>query len=182
MRQYYRTALRRLGELSDERETIAFDGHTIEILRSPAPASAASSGAHELDQASEALNDLFDARLTGDNLPEELALCLTDDRFMLATSRAELERIVRRADTGSLAQDPDYRRAADALGDAGPVRCYLSIPRVLAGALREADDAAETEHVRRWQNRVGPGRVPGPGDRRPAGRRCRVRRRSGPGD
>ncbi len=157
MRKYYDAAVRKLKDVG-KYETVNFGGDTIDVFTSRSEGDGAKkeddqdpdfdAGESPLellasgpDKAIErALDELFSA----ETMPPTLALCLTQDRLIVAGSIDQVKAALKRDKPGkSLAEADDYKALLRHLKPVGPVRLVCNVPRVIEMGKAAAKDDDE---------------------------------------
>lgn len=151
MREYYRTAVRRLRERSGDYERQEFAGQRIDIfVRAENQADDADSETHEPNKATsaapttpqQAIEKLLDTVFDEKNLPPRLALCLAENRLLVATDETLIKGALRGwRETGTLADDEEYRYLLRKFKPAGQVRLLFNVRRVTQAVRKQAPDA-----------------------------------------
>ncbi len=154
MRAYYRQAVRRLRDRVNEYERQEFADERIDVFirgeLDPSDQDSAHQDANKpadddtpLDLSpSVSFNRLLDRIFRKDSLPPRLAMCLTDERLIVATDEALIKGVLRGwKSSPTLAEADEYRYLLRKFEPAGQVRMLISMPRVV-DAIRQQDDAA----------------------------------------
>lgn len=157
MRQYFGKAIERMKSKADKHEEVSASGATIHVLTTePKPDSDDEDGFDDFDDfegggapfgespeqmIDEALDEIFSA-----DLPEKLALCLADDRLIMA-DRVDPIRAALGGSSGgrSLADTEDYRAMLQHLRPVGDLRLLVNVPKIIDLAKQETAQAELAE-------------------------------------
>lgn len=144
MKDYYERAVKALREATDRYEAVSFASHEIAHFTRSADEEPAEVefDPEELegDQATAAVEQLVDAIFSTDSLPEELAMCLTDSRLVVATDVELVKNALRgeRAER-NLRETEDYRLFERKFDPVGPMRFVVNLPKLLEILEREGE-------------------------------------------
>ncbi len=163
MKKYYDTVVAKLKD-QGRHQSVSADPWTIDDFRlDKKPAEESDSSDEEEDEGGlvigpspdkmieEALKELF----SPDTLPERLALCLTNDRLIVAGSDDQVKAILRREKGArTLADTDDHKALLRHLRPTGTIRMLLNLPRLIA-VIKASTDETETEELRKFLQIVG---------------------------
>ena len=169
MQSYLNAVTARLKEAATGYETVSAGRHTIQVFTS----SGAAPEEEEEDEfdfdeggpsplgmgmGPEALTAAIDDRLEKvfslEDLPEELAVCLADDRLYVAGSADHIKRALAQERGGqTLAETDDHQALLQNLKPVGQVRLLINLPRLFEMAKAEGDQDA----VSKWLGILGAG-------------------------
>jgi len=158
LRSQYERVKPRLREAAEHYDTDSVGSFTLDVFRTSRQETAAGKADVEgedknnepnesfaaSDEAmAKGLADLFDKFLTPANMPPELAICLTDERLVLASTAEEARRALRTEKSGAtLAGSEDYKTLGRQFPQAGPIRFLLNLPRLFEWMEREDREQA----------------------------------------
>lgn len=152
MREYYRQAVRRLRDRVSDYERQEFADERIDVFvrgeddpsddaQRDANTPAADNTPPDLS-AAVSFERLLDRIFRKDSLPPRLAMCLTDERLIVATDEALIKGVLRGwKGSRTLAEEDEYRYLLRKFKPAGQLRMLINMPRV-ADAIRKQDDTA----------------------------------------
>ncbi len=158
MRDYHDRATRKFREIADDYERISFGSYTIERFATEAHEEEKDRDPSDEDFAEETsalfsagnesfatvLDEVFGRLFSAEAMPEELALCLTEDRLIVARTPEHVKDVLRREQGGrSLLDTEAHQVLVREFKPLGPVRWLIN----LAG-LFEAMEAAEGQEAR----------------------------------
>ncbi|MFQ5806925.1 MAG: hypothetical protein ACE5I3_10790 [Phycisphaerae bacterium] len=160
MKGYYEQATRKFRELADNHEKVSFASYTIDQFTTEARGEGAEDedpndedfdefdlGAFDADDESfaAALDKLFGQLFSSDAMPEELVLCLTEDRLIAAPTPAHVKAVLRRERAGnSLVETEAYKTLLREFKPLGALRLAINLPRLFdMMAAVEGDEAEE---------------------------------------
>ena len=153
-RQYFDAVVARLKEASDKYDTVSAGRETIHTFTSSKePGSMDEEDEDDFDFDDEppspfggpaALAGLFDDTLDEifslKNLPEKTAICLTEDRLIVAGTDEEIKAALAGGRSGrSLAETDDHKLLLKNLKPVGQVRLLVNLPRLFEMAKAEGD-------------------------------------------
>ncbi|MCG3125612.1 MAG: hypothetical protein CHACPFDD_00437 [Phycisphaerae bacterium] len=152
MAQYYESAVKKLGDAAAEHKKENVGSWQIDtFVGRPKDEQAAQ---HDDDVDPFGLDETAIAawaeKVTGelfspDALPDNLALCLADDRLIVAHDADAVREALRRSGPReSLAGDDDYRSLPRHFPKLGPVRFFVNVPRFVELGAAESPDSAKT--------------------------------------
>ncbi len=165
MKRYYDQALKRLSEAADERDTKSYKSQRVDILRGAAPTDDTDDETLTEDDGfdwegfdpsdptafGKQLDKALDEMFALEEMPPEFAMCLTSDRLILSSSANEIKAVLRREKLkGSLLANMDYRRMKRLLPEAGTLRLFINLPRIIKLASADGGDEAD-----KWQAALG---------------------------
>ncbi|MBI5864228.1 MAG: hypothetical protein HZB38_06950 [Planctomycetes bacterium] len=144
MKEYYDKVVANFKNIAEKHESIEFGSHAIDhfTARNRKDREKKSDGddadldPNSPDLSSETgvaaiMDKIFGELFTADALPESLAMCLAGDRFVVALSPDEVKNVLRRSRGGeSLKDNDEYKSLSRHFESPGPVRLYLSFPRL----------------------------------------------------
>lgn len=150
LRDYHRSAVRKLRDHADSYDSVSAGANTIDVFVTKATGEQADkdewaeledeSFGMEGDEFAGMIPDWVKKRFSAEGIPEELALCLTEDRLIAARSADEIKRVLRRGrGAEGLAGSEDYRALLRQFKPAGSVRFLVNIPRLVELARAEGD-------------------------------------------
>lgn len=174
MQKYMTSAVAKLKEAADSYESTEAGGHTIHAFeRAPAAGEKeASSGAggddfEDLDEewdseapgdggmpmSADALEKELDELFSADSMPENMAVCLADDRLIVSDTVDGVKRILRRERRGgTLAETEDYKDLGRLLRPVGQVQFLINVPQIIATTRRAT---ADDEELQNWLKLLG---------------------------
>ncbi len=163
MRRYYDNAVAKLKESADDHDAVSVDGTTIDVFTTE-PKEEEEDEFADFDDDSDIdfnqppdqiIEDVLDKSLSAESLPPSLALCLTDDRLIVANS-ADEARAALRADSrsDSLAETADYKALKGNLKRIGTVRMLFNLPQIIELAKAETD-SSDADDLREMLQLVG---------------------------
>ncbi len=147
LRRYYDAVVGKLKEQC-QHESVSVGTDFIDVFTAPEAgkkAAAADDDFADFDAGGSSLMDLpmklkksVDALLAGDALPPKLAMCLTEERLVVADTAQAVKAVLQKEQRDrSLADLDDYKALHEHLRPVGPIRFLVSIPRLVK--LAEAD-------------------------------------------
>ena len=159
MRTYYDQAVQNLAEIADQHEQVAAGPHAIDrFVRSTAEFEGTSAAEDErldltlLDAGDESFAQLLDQVLgtlfSAESMPRELALCLSDERLIVAPSLEHARHVLDRAASDTmLTAAPGFKKSTDHFEQLGTVRFYANVHD--AFELMRVIDGDEARHALR---------------------------------
>jgi hypothetical protein len=97
----------------------------------------------------------LDKVFSGDALPHKLAMCLTDERLVIADTAEHVRAVVQNEKKGAtLAEGDDYKALLRNLKPVGPVRFVVNVPRIIDLA-KTAAAGSEAENMNKWLGALG---------------------------
>ncbi len=153
LRQYYDAVVSKLKEKC-QHETVSVGTDFIDVFTAPEPTkkpAAADDDFADFDAGGSALANLplklkkgLDALLTGEALPPKLAMCLTEQRLVVADTANSVKAALQQEKRDrTLADLDDYKALHEHLKPVGPIRFMVSIPRLVDLAEAEAKKGDE---------------------------------------
>ena len=101
------------------------------------------------------ISQQLDKFFSAESLPESLAMCLTDDRLIVAGTAEQVKAALKRDATGkNLAGTDDHKALLKYLKPTGTVRVLLNIPRIVEMAKAEAGQS-DAEELRKTLQIIG---------------------------
>jgi hypothetical protein len=173
VRDYYDRATRKFSEMADSHEKISFGSYTIDQFRTEAPAEEDEGpndedsdefhfDAFDADDESfaMALDELFGGLFSADAMPEELVLCLTEDRLIVAPTPEHVKEVLgRERSGGSLVETEAYRALVREFQPLGSIRWLIDLRRLFemmeAAEGREAREALTMLGAKSMQSVIG---------------------------
>ncbi len=156
MRAYYDAALTRLKS-TGRHETRVGGGAVIDVLNPLGPASEpadADEGPAELMRSGERVSRMLEELWPGEGRPARLALCLTPQRLIVATTPEQV-RAVLEPRALPLSDNADYVTLRESVaGGGGGVRVFVNLPGWM-GLLRRVARRPEQREIYEWQAAVG---------------------------
>lgn len=160
LRQYYDAVVGKLKEKC-QHESISVGTDFIDVFTAAEPdkkAAAADDDFADFDAGGAGLTTLplklkkaVDALLAGDALPPKLAMCLTEERLVVADTANSVKAVLQKEQRDrTLADLDDYKALHEHLKPVGPIRFMVSVPRLVK--LAEADAKKGDEDTQKTLN------------------------------
>jgi len=156
MQEYYDKIVAHLKGAADQHEMTDFASQQIATFKRTRAAEAhegfdpealMSGGAAMMDVIEKGLDHLFSA----DAVPPSLALCLANDRLIVADTAEVVQDVLReQRRAGTLKETPDYRTLVKKFEPLGSIRFLINTPRLFELAQADMDDEG-----RKWFNIFG---------------------------
>lgn len=157
MREYYDKAVSRFKKSADSHEAVSFGSQSIDYFKTKARSDEESAAKGETDEEEPAmglsedeqmaamLDQIFGELFSADALPENLSLCLTESRLFIGLTPDHVKDALRREKGGdSLRDHEDYKAIGQQFKKVGPMRLFVSLPRIFEIA-RAADPESARE-------------------------------------
>lgn len=172
-RDYYERATRKFREIADHHEKISFGAYTIDQFTTESGAEEAAEedeeGPDEFDldafsaddeRFGAALDELFGELFSPDAMPEQLVLCLTEDRLIAAPTPEHVKAVLRRERIGdSLVETEAYQTLLREFKPLGSIRLLINLPglfdMMVAVDGDDAKDALAMLGVRSMRSVIG---------------------------
>lgn len=148
MSEYYSSIVEQLRAQMNDYERVDVSGERVDVFRDPraqeGDGADSDSSEFQMNDAG-ALSDAFVDEIMGEffsreSLPEELALCFTEDRLYVALDADTIRRAMRaERSEQSLAGVAEFRQIRRRFDPLGNVHFFVNIPRIRALAMEEAD-------------------------------------------
>ena len=162
LKQYYTTAVAKL-EKATKHETQTAGAYTIDVFTKQDDGGAEDNSSDEFDpegglppgSPTEMLDTLLDDMFSADSLPESLAMCLTDDRFIAGSSADVVKAALQPGGRGkTLADTEDHKALLQHLKPVGTIHVLLNVPRLVESMKADVtgDDADE---MQKWFKALG---------------------------
>lgn len=159
MRSYYDNTVKRLKETADSHEAVTMGSFSIDHFKTRARADddkkAADSEAADVeamlqaqmgeDEMTAMLDRAFGEIFSADAMPESLATCMAEDRLLVSLSPDNIKAVLRSDRGESLKEHDDYKAIDRKFKDAGPVRFFLNVQRLVdIAAAEQGEEFART--------------------------------------
>lgn len=166
MEQYFQAATKKLKAAATDAQTVEAGSNQIHVFKNaragetPDNANDNSAAAPEkdnveLDDAEDPWKQFeksVDVLFSPESMPEEIALCKTSDKLLVANNESSAKRALTRERDSSLADNDDHKSMLRLLEQAGPIRFLVNIPRIVEQARTEA---AEDEDLQKQMRAMG---------------------------
>lgn len=154
MKRYYATAVRKLRDIADDYESVSAGSYTINVFTTDKEESTEEEDDFsdfdepQMPMSPEALAQMVDDALemffSAESMPPKLALCLTDDRLIVADSPDQVKTVLRRARRGESLVDSDlHKTLVRQFKPLGSLRAVVNLPRFFELAQEEAEEPAD---------------------------------------
>lgn len=102
------------------------------------------------------VDDLLDKLFSAESMPETLAMCLTEDRLIVATSPEQVKAALRLDKSSrTLADADDHKALLRHLKPIGTVRLLVNLPRLIDVFKAKAGGESDAEELQKWLKALG---------------------------
>ena len=157
MQKYFDAALSNLKETADKYEEVSAAGQTIHLFTTDTEQSGDGSedesseddfdgGPFDEPHAAGMMSSMIDELFNAESMPPKLAVCLADDRLIVAGSQEHVRDVLTRTKgDDTLVKTDDHRALLEHLKPTGEVRMLVNLPRVFELARAEAGEEGAGE-------------------------------------
>ncbi len=157
--EYYEKATRKFRSIADNHEKVSFRSHTIDVFTTENHSDEADDGESDdqdnsppdatspEDNFKQMTDEAFSKIFSADAMPEKLALCLTDDRLIVASAPETIKNVLRRkpGSGATLLETDNYKTLLHKFKPVGAVRFVLNLSSFFD--MMEADDGHKAKET-----------------------------------